>query len=216
VDAAEMEFVGLSCGAASHQENKQGDACQTLTCPVKVLGVREIHLNGKKAAGRVALVDDEDYDLVMQYKWYVDERFHEGVKGTWHSGPRVIATYKDGKHINLMMHTLLTGWHETDHADGNGLNNQRYNLREVTHLQNTWNRNGHPGSSSKYKGVTLLRYGTGKYKGKYTKWWARIVVNGEQISLGLFKVEEDAARAYNTAALEHFGEYARLNEIREE
>jgi hypothetical protein len=137
--------------------------------------MKEIPLNGKKAAGRVALIDDEDYDLVMQYKWYVDERFREGVKGTWHSGPRAVATYKDGEHIHLMMHTLITGWPEVDHADGNGLNNQHYNLREVTHLQNTWNRNGHPGASSKYKGVTLLRYGTGKYKGKYSKWWARIV-----------------------------------------
>lgn len=177
--------------------------------------MREVPLHGHKAAGRVALVDDEDYDLVMQYRWYVDERFREGVKGTWHSGPRAISTYKDGKRIYLMMHKLITGWAETDHADGNGLNNQRDNLRNVTHLQNTWNRRGHPGSSSRYKGVTLLRYGTGKYKGKYTKWWARIVINGKQISLGLHKTEEEAALAYNAAALENFGEYARLNIIEE-
>lgn len=179
--------------------------------------MREVPLYGKKAAGRVAWVDDDDYELVSKYRWNVREQWRDGVKGKWHLGPYAITTWRDGtNHYTRMMHSIITGWPETDHADGNGLNNQRSNLRRVTHLQNTWNRNGHPGSSSKYKGVTLLRYGTGKYKGKYSKWWARIVVHGKQVSLGLYEKEEDAALAYNEAALEAFGEYARLNVIERE
>ena len=102
---------------------------------------------------------------------------------------------------NLYMHSLITGFAEVDHWDGDGLNNRRSNLREVTHAQNMGNARKQYGCSSQYKGV----YWGGK------KWQAQIGVNHGTRYLGRFVNEEDAARAYDAAALEAWGEFARLN-----
>lgn len=103
------------------------------------------------------------------------------------------------------MHMMLTGWRETDHRNGNGLDNRRKNLRPCTHAQNC--RNAKPRSvSSKYKGVGWSRV--------HNKWRARIRVDGILKSLGVFTEEAQAARAYDRAAAEYFGEFARLNGVR--
>jgi hypothetical protein len=111
----------------------------------------------------------------------------------------------------LFMHRLLLSvarGRVVDHLDGNGLNNQKVNLRQVSTRQNQMNRRpnqaGRP-RSSRYKGVSRT--------GKCTTWQAKIVVEGKRVPLGRFKREVDAARAYNKAAVEYFGEYARLNDI---
>ena len=89
-----------------------------------------VPLGGKKAAGRVALVDDEDYELVNQYRWHVREDARPGHRsgpyaGTCLPGP-------GGKFVFVFMHTLVTDFPKPDHIDGNGLNNQRSNLRPAT------------------------------------------------------------------------------------
>jgi hypothetical protein len=91
---------------------------------------------------------------------------------------------------------------QIDHKDGNSLNNTRQNLRPCTAHFNAGNRPGW-GRSSKYKGVCFDKI-TGR-------WASYIRVNGNQIHLGRFVSEEDAARAYDAAALDTFGEFARLN-----
>jgi hypothetical protein len=158
--------------------------------------MKTVPLGGKKAAGRVALIDDGDYDLVMQYQWHVQEQPRPGRT----HGPYAMASIGEGQRI--LMHKLLTGWLRTDHKDGNGLNNQRSNLREATGSQNQCNT-GPRGGSSRFKGVSWDR-ATGN-------WRANIQIDGKGRNLGRFADEEAAARAYDSAAAWFHGEFAHLN-----
>ena len=158
-----------------------------------------VTLHGKKAAGRVALVDDEDYDLVMGYRWNVKEEVRNGLP----HGPYATTLYTvEGKLRVMLMHKFLTGWPRTDHIDHNGLNNQRSNLRPATHAQNQQNARSGCGTSI-YKGVSWDK--------RARKWRAVIRPERVQRYLGFFVNEEDAARAYDAAALELYGEYACIN-----
>src|SRR3990167_8194323 len=129
-----------------------------------------------------------------------DEDYDRLSKFTWHL--RKNNSIKDG----------------TVYAGTKGLNNQKYNLREATSLQNSRNKNKSSGKSSKYLGVninnTKSRYpckdGTVTNK-VYSKWIATIRVNGKLIYLGRYTEQEPAARAYDKAAKKYFGEFANLN-----
>ena len=145
--------------------------------------------------GKCALVDLGDYHRLAKHKWYAAKR-----RNTWYAVRNV---HRNGKHTLVYMHIYLTGRRGTDHRDGDGLNNQRYNLRSATNRQNTQNRRGVLGTSSRYKGVHW-------YKSR-CKWAAYITACGRHISLGYFEREEDAAQAYDAAALKYFGEFARPN-----
>lgn len=164
----------------------------------KQADMKTVPLGGKKAAGRVALVDDEDYDLVMQYRWHVLEyRRQDGrIDGPYAQ----TKTRRDGREVGISMHKLITGWSMTDHRNGDGLDNQRSNLRPATKAQNSHNQRPQAGKSSRYKGVCWNR--------KAKKWVAGIRVRGKYRYLGAFASEEDAARAYTEAALAIQGEYA--------
>ena len=100
------------------------------------------------------------------------------------------------------MHALITGFPETDHVNGNSLDNRRVNLREATRSQNNWNRGKQLGSS-RFKGITWDK--------RDKNWKAQIQVNYKRISIGRFTDEIEAAKAYDKAAMEHFGEFARTN-----
>ena len=105
------------------------------------------------------------------------------------------------------MHKFIMGENSkkphTDHIDGNGLNNQRSNLRQCTNEENCMNRQPRKNCSSDYKGVQLNKL--------TNKWLAQIKVQGKNIYLGLFGIEEDAGIAYDTAAIKYFGEFSKLN-----
>ena len=161
--------------------------------------MKTVPLGGKIAAGRVALVDDEDYDLVMQHRWHVVEQPRG--RGRRPRGPYAMTNIRrpDGKWTSLLMHVLLTDYRMTDHRDHDGLNNQRSNLRDVTNKENTQNSRGFLTRKSRFKGVDCR------------VWTARITIDGKRRLLGYFDSEEEAARAYDQAAVEAFGEYAYLN-----
>jgi hypothetical protein len=92
-----------------------------------------------------------------------------------------------------------------DHIDHNGLNNQRSNLRVCTQMQNMANKRiSKDKVTSAYKGV---------YPCAKRKWQVRIEKDGKDRHLGVFATPEEAALAYNAAALEAWGEYAFLNEV---
>jgi hypothetical protein len=144
--------------------------------------------------GKVTLVDDEDYDALAQYKWHALRSHKTFYAKRWIS-------QKKGKCEYIYMHQQITGKKGSDHHDGDGLNNQKYNLRDATHIQNSQNQGKHTGAS-KYKGVSR--------QGPYG-WQVMIRVDGKPKYLGFRKVEEDAAKLYDEYALKHFGEFARLN-----
>lgn len=167
-----------------------------------------IPLHGKHANGRYALVDDADYELVIPYSWHVVQRIRPN-GSIW--GPYAHAYLGGGRavrRLSLMHRMLMPGVPEIDHKDGNGLNCQRWNLREVTRAQNMANASkrlsnkGLP-TSSPWKGVS--------WREDRGKWRAYIFDGGHQYQLGHFDEETDAARAYDAAAREMFGPFARLN-----
>jgi hypothetical protein len=158
-----------------------------------------VPLHGPKAAGRVARVDDGDYDLVMAHRWNVLEQDRPG---HWPIGPYATTNLPDYG-TTMLMHKLITGWPRTDHADHDGLNNQRYNLRPWTGGQNLQNARKRAGSSSVYKGVSWDKVNR--------NWLARICVEKHERNLGRYASEIDAAIAYDAAAREAFGEFACLN-----
>jgi hypothetical protein len=179
--------------------------------------MKTIALGGKKARGRLAEVDDgADYDLVSAYSWWVWEQ--QRGPGCRLAGPYAHARIPrpGGGYSIVSMHVLITGIHTgIDHVDGNGLNCQRYNLRKAGQPLNGANRRvplvyaGKP-KSSRYKGVTWFRTAPGKGR---DKWVAQIRVDRKVRKLGRFEVEEDAARAYNAAAMAAWGEFCLLNEV---
>ena len=162
--------------------------------------MREIQLNGKKAAGRVALVDDEDYELMSGHSWHVWEQHRPGRHRA--TGPYACAAIRrdDGTLRHVYMHQLITRWPITDHANGDGLDNRRSNLRPVDHAQNNWNSAKRGGGTSRFKGVS--------WRERDGKWQVHITVSGKRRFLGCFASEEDAAAAYTAAALEIQGQYA--------
>ena len=116
--------------------------------------------------------------------------------------------YKAHRLIFLYHHGYLPKY--LDHIDGNRSNNDISNIREATKNQNGMNQkkqishNGKP-LSSIYKGVDWYK--------RYKKWRARIEISRKSKLLGYFTSERAAAQAYNCAAINHFGEFAKLNDI---
>ena len=156
---------------------------------------REIQLT----QGKVAIVDDEDYERVMQHKWCAVQSYR-----TWYATTNIKI---NGQYTIKAMHQLIRGKNGTDHIDGDGLNNRRNNLRGCTPGQNAANNRKHrDGKYSRYKGVCYQAAGK-----RLRRWFARIVVNCKQIYLGFYATGVEAARAYDVAAIQYFGEYARLN-----
>lgn len=154
---------------------------------------KQIPLSGQNGEGKFAIVDDEDYAAVSVYSWHCSCGY---------------AITKNSKR-NLRLHHLIFGSLSSgfvvDHIDGNRLNNQRANLRLVTATQNAQNIAPRKNTSSRFKGVCWAK--------SKRFWKAEIQFEKTRISLGYFASEIDAARAYNAAAVQYHGEYARLNII---
>ena len=154
--------------------------------------------------GHVAVIDDEDADLVVGFKWY-GMRTKEGK--IYPAGWKHVPPGRFFVHLHRLITNAQPG-EIIDHLDRDPLNCRRSNLRRATAQQNKCNCGPfRRPTTSKYKGVFLCRR-TGRFR-------ARIVLNRKKIYLGYFATEDEAARAYNTKAAELFGEYAYLNPVPE-
>jgi hypothetical protein len=145
--------------------------------------------------GEYALVDDEDYErVVAEGSWFV----HRG------RNSKTLYAYRSNPHTQMHRFILQAPVDiEVDHADLNGLNNQRSNLRLATKSDSQRNKGISSNNTSGFKGVSWHRH--------TSKWRATIKVDDHQIQLGGFTDPMDAAKAYDRAAIEYHGEFAVTN-----
>lgn len=149
---------------------------------------------------KAAVVDDEDYAKLSKYNWCVLD-----ARGL------LYAKRGDSGNATVLMHRAILGLgpgdrRQVDHVDGNGLNNQRSNLRLANDTLNHANarpRVQRVPKSSRFKGVSWST------RDRY--WLAIVQSGGKRVYVGYFKDEEAAARAYDEHARREFGEYARTN-----
>jgi hypothetical protein len=142
--------------------------------------------------GKVALVDNEDYEWLNQWKWH----YHVYAMRNTHEHNRK----------KILMHREIIkapAGMDTDHIDHDKLNNCRSNLRICTRSENQMNRKTYKDSVSGYKGVYFNR--------SDRVWMARIGIDHKTIYIGSFSDAKNAAMAYDKEAKILFGEFAHLN-----
>lgn len=151
--------------------------------------------------GKVALVDDADFEWLNQWKWfaYKDANTYYAHRSD-RTGP---------KQRIILMHREILGLTDPkihgDHKDRNGLNNQRNNLRTANNSQNMANRRSHIDSTSEYLGVYYYK--------RDRNWRARITKDRKDIFIGGYDSEYEAALAYNEVAIQLHGQFANLNKV---
>lgn len=147
------------------------------------------------------LIDDEDFQKIKDLKFYVD---NSKISKTYY------IVYYDKEYKNVKkLHRFLMNCPKgkvVDHINGNGLDNRKENLRICTHRENLYNHKPHKNSKNLHKGVVF-------YKNKRKPYYSFIHVNGKTRYLGCYINAEEAALAYNQAAIKYFGNYAKLNEV---
>lgn len=150
--------------------------------------------------GYVALVDDDDYERLSQYKWYA----RKSQSGKFYAARK--SPSENGKQKHIWMHREIMNTPsgmETDHINGLSVDDRKENLRVCTSSQNKMNRGKRSDNTSGYKGVSWDK--------SKKRWQSRIHVNKTTKHLGYFSTAEEAARAYDKAALEIHGEFSVLN-----
>ena len=152
----------------------------------------------KLTQNKVALVDDEDFEYLNQFKWYALKSYstHYAVRGI----------RLKGKGITILMHRVILNMPKemkTDHINHESLDNRRVNLRICTDSQNAMNMNSHKNSSSRFKGVSWHK--------RDKKWQVRIGYKKKVKYLGYSLSENEASLIYDKKAIELFGEFANLN-----
>lgn len=148
--------------------------------------------------GKEAIIDGIDYAAISKHKWYAFKS-----KRMWYAATNI---NKRPVSMHRFIMNVLDSKIFVDHKDHDGLNNKRDNLRLCSLSQNHCNRrSAHNKKYSKYLGVY--------WDNSKMKWTAKLRKDKLLYSLGTFKLENDAAIAYNNAAVKHHGEFANLNII---
>lgn len=147
---------------------------------------------------QVTVVDASRYEQLDEWNWCA--LWNPAMKNFY-----AVRRGRPGEPKFIYMHAVIAGTEHghTDHRDRDTLNNRKENLRKATSSQNGGNREKQRNNTAGFKGVFRNKSG----------WMAKIAVRGQQIYIGQFHDSQSAAAAYNKAALEHFGEFARLNHL---
>jgi hypothetical protein len=164
------------------------------------MNMKLVPLGGKLGAGKFAKVDDEQYQKVMIKKWIVDKKGY--VRSTEQIG------WLNGKQKNrsILLHRFVYGARpglNLDHQNGNKFDCRRENLRPASYSENNVNRRKQQGCTSRYKGVYWDK--------QRRKWHVRIGWSGKTLYIGHFDEERYAGMAYDIAALDIHGRFAKLN-----
>lgn len=155
----------------------------------------------KLKRGKVAFVDDEDFEFINQWEW-----------GYMKSGNTFYAIRNErtgkNKYKLISMHRVIMGTPkgmEVDHVNHDGLFNIKINLKNCTHKENMRNISVYKNNSSGAKGVY--------WHARQRKWRAQININGKRSTVDAYANKIDATIAYNEAAKKHYGEFASLNRV---
>lgn len=148
-------------------------------------GAIEVKLYGKNDLWTI--LDIEDFERLHDFRFYLRSGY--------------AAINPEVKYVSL--HKVIVDYPVVDHINRDKLDNRKCNLRSVTQGQNCMNRSMRSDNISGYKGVYWYK--------RDQKWQAQIMINGRSKSLGRFVDILDAARSYDKAAIEHFGDFAVLN-----
>lgn len=151
--------------------------------------------------GQLALIDDEDFELVSQYKWRAN--FNSKLKSFY----ALTDIRNNGERITILMHRLITDAPKgkvVDHINHNTLDNRKLNLRVCSQSENMMNSRKHIVNTSGYKGVSWYK--------QTKKWTAQIRIKGKNTGLGYFESPEKAYEAYCNAARIHHGEFLYLEQ----
>lgn len=152
--------------------------------------------------GYESLIDDEDFEKVSKFKWHIF------ITRGKHNVYAVFTDHSKSGDKTIRMHRMILNAKkndQVDHIDGNGLNNQKFNLRICTNSQNQANKSFNKNNSTGFKGVT--------YRENEDRYIAQITYNRKNYYLGIYKSPISAARAYNRAAKKYFKEFSKLNKI---
>ena len=142
--------------------------------------------------GQFAVVDDKDYDAVAQFRWRAIKNRY-----TYYAMRDVM---RDGRRSSQYMHTLIAGFNQTDHRNGNGLDNRRRNLRPASNAENHRNARRSTANTSGYKGID--------WEKRRSKWRVRVRDGRRQVTIGRYDDLADAVTARREAAARLHGEFA--------
>lgn len=149
-------------------------------------GAIEVKLVGKNDLWMI--LDIEDFERFHDYRFYLHPGGYAEIR-------------PDAKTVKV--HKLIVDYPIVDHINRNPLDNRKINLRAATRSQNGMNRSMQRNNTSGFRGTCWDK--------QKQKWWAQIKINGRTKRLGYFDDILDAAKAYDKAAAELFGEFAVLN-----
>lgn len=160
--------------------------------------MKKIKLYGQYGEGKHALVDDADFENLNKFRWHV--------LSVGYAARRVYGE-TPGKGKYVYMHRVITkaSTGEVDHVNLDMLDNRQINLRVCSRSENMSNTRKKSTNKSGFKGVSWSK--------ESKAWIASITKNYKQRCIGRFPTREEAALAYNEAAIESFGQFARLNII---